>query len=72
MTPDWGYALRTDEAHHCRMGLLFRRSKKLGKGLRLNLTQRGVSASARRGPLSVSSKGRVSVRLGKGFSWRIW
>lgn len=54
------------------MGLLFRRSKKLGKGLRLNLTQRGVSASARRGPLSVSSKGRVSVRLGKGFSWRIW
>jgi hypothetical protein len=54
------------------MGLLFRKSKRLGRGVRLNVTQRGVSASARRGPFSVSSKGRVTIRLGKGFSFRIF
>ncbi|MCM3521795.1 DUF4236 domain-containing protein [Curtobacterium sp. P97] len=54
------------------MGLLFRKSKRLGRGVRLNVTQRGVSASARRGPISVSSKGRVTIRLGKGFSFRIF
>jgi len=54
------------------MGLLFRRSKKLGRGFRLNLTQRGVSLSARRGPVSVSSKGHVTIRLGKGFSFRLF
>lgn len=54
------------------MGLLFRKSKRIGRGVRLNVTQRGVSASARRGPISVSSKGRVTIRLGKGFSFRIF
>lgn len=54
------------------MGLLFRRSKKLGRGVRLNVTQRGVSLSARRGPVSVSSKGHITIRLGKGFSFRLF
>jgi hypothetical protein len=54
------------------MGLLFRKSKRIGRGVRLNVTQRGVSASARRGPISISSKGHVTIRLGKGFSWRIF
>jgi hypothetical protein len=54
------------------MGLLFRKSKRIGRGVRLNVTQRGVSASARRGPISVSSKGHVTIRLGKGFSFRIF
>jgi hypothetical protein len=54
------------------MGILFRRSKKLGKGIRLNVTQSGVSASARKGPISVSSKGHVTIRLGRGFSFRLF
>lgn len=54
------------------MGILFRRSKKLGKGVRLNVTGRGASVSARRGPISVSSKGHVTIRFGKGFSFRIF
>lgn len=54
------------------MGLLFRRSKKIGKGVRLNVAQRSVSASAKRGPFSASTKGRVTIRLGKGFSFRIF
>lgn len=54
------------------MGLLFRRSRRIGKGVRLNVTQRGLSASARRGPISISSKGHVTIRLGKGFSFRLF
>ncbi|PYY63600.1 DUF4236 domain-containing protein [Curtobacterium sp. MCPF17_003] len=54
------------------MGLLFRRSKRVGRGVRVNVTQRGVSASARRGPVSISSKGHVTIRLGKGFSFRLF
>jgi hypothetical protein len=54
------------------MGLLFRRSKKVGRGIRLNVTQSGVSGSLRRGPVSISSKGRVTIRLGRGFSFRIF
>jgi hypothetical protein len=54
------------------MGFLFRRSKNLGRGVRLNVTGRGVSASAHKGPFSVSSKGHVTLRLGKGFSFRLF
>jgi hypothetical protein len=54
------------------MSLLFRRSKKLGRGVRLNVTGRGVSASARKGPISISSKGHVTIRLGRGFSLRLF
>lgn len=54
------------------MGLLFRKSKRIGRGVRLNVTGRGVSASARKGPISISSKGHVTIRLGKGFSFRLF
>lgn len=54
------------------MGLLFRRSKKLGRGVRATATQRGVSVSARRGPISFSSSGHLTIRLGKGFTWRVF
>ncbi|ROP60324.1 DUF4236 domain-containing protein [Curtobacterium sp. ZW137] len=54
------------------MGLLFRRSKKLGRGVSATVTQRGVSVSARKGPVSISSKGHVTILLGKGFSFRLF
>jgi hypothetical protein len=54
------------------MSLLFRRTKRLGRGLRLNVTGRGVSATARKGRVTVSSRGHLTIRLGKGLSWRIF
>lgn len=35
-----------------------------------NVSKSGVSASTRKGRVTVNSKGRVSVRLFKGLSWR--
>lgn len=52
------------------MGLVFHRRKRLGRSTFLNLSRRGASVSRRIGPLSVSSRGRGSLRLGKGWSWR--
>jgi hypothetical protein len=56
------------------MGLNFRRSKNLGRGLRATVTNRGASVSKRFGRLTVSSNGRVHLRLFKGFSWgrKLW
>ena len=31
----------------------------------------GASVSAKRGPLSISNSRRITLRLGKGISWRI-
>jgi len=52
------------------MGLIFRRRVRLGRRGWLNLSRRGVSASSRIGPLTVNSRGRWSLRLGRGLSWR--
>jgi hypothetical protein len=52
------------------MGLIFRRRVRLGRRLWLSLSNRGASASTRLGPLTVSSRGRWSLRLGRGLSWR--
>lgn len=52
------------------MGLFFRKTKKAGKNTRVTLSNRGVSASKKAGPLSVSSRGNMSVRLGKGIGFR--
>ena len=54
------------------MGLIFRRRVRLGRRGWLNLSRRGVSASSRLGPLTVNSRGRWSLRLGRGLSWRNW
>lgn len=53
------------------MGLSWRKRRALSKRSAVNLSTSGASVSARRGRVSVSSRGRVSVRLGRGFSWRI-
>ncbi|GAA2143655.1 hypothetical protein GCM10009844_16280 [Nocardioides koreensis] len=52
------------------MGLVFHRRKRLGRSTFLNLSRGGASVSKRVGRLSVSSRGRGRVRLGKGLSWR--
>jgi hypothetical protein len=48
----------------------FRFSKALGKGLRVNASKSGLSASKGLGRVTVSSRGRASVRLAKGLSFR--
>ncbi|MBG6182481.1 hypothetical protein IWX65_000414 [Arthrobacter sp. CAN_A214] len=52
------------------MGLVFRKSKKLGETTRLNLSKSGLSNSRIFGPLVVNSRGRASLRPGEGISWR--
>jgi hypothetical protein len=57
------------------VGLVFRRRVSLGRrgGLRswLNLSSRGVSASAAVGPVTVNSRGRITIRLGRYLSLRL-
>lgn len=52
------------------MPFSFHWSKALGRGLRVNASRSGVSLTKRLGRATVSSTGRVSVRLAKGLSWR--
>lgn len=52
------------------MGLIFRRRIRAGRNSWLNLSGRGASLSRRSGPVTVNSRGRMTVRLGKGLSWR--
>jgi len=53
------------------MGIFFRKTVKVGKNSRVNLSKSGASVSTKVGPVTLNSRGRVTVRLGKGFSWRI-
>jgi hypothetical protein len=52
------------------MGFTFRKSIRLGKLARLNLSKSGASVSKKIGRVTVNSRGRGSIRLGKGISWR--
>jgi hypothetical protein len=52
------------------MGFVFRRSRSLGRGLRLTVTNRGAGVSKRAGRLSLSSRGRGSIRIAPGLSFR--
>lgn len=53
------------------MGIIFNRRKKVGKGTTLNVSKRSASVSKRVCPLTVNSRGRASVRLGKGLRFKI-
>ncbi|MCC3292460.1 DUF4236 domain-containing protein [Arthrobacter sp. zg-Y1110] len=53
------------------MGLVFNRRRKIGKRTTLNASRRGISASTRIGPLTINSRGKASIRLGKGFSFKL-
>jgi len=52
------------------MGFVFRRSIRAGRAGRINVTGRGVSASERIGRLTINSRGRGSIRLMRGLSFR--
>lgn len=56
------------------MGLIYRKRVNTDSTGRLrswlNLSRSGVSASARAGRVTVNSRGRISVRLLRGLSWR--
>jgi|GEM_PF-4368903 len=52
------------------MGFSYRKSVRAGKGRRVNLSKSGASVSQSVGPVTVNSRGRFSVRLAKGLSYR--
>jgi hypothetical protein len=52
------------------MSLVFRRRVKLDDHTAANVSRKGVSISHRRGRVSINSRGRLSVRLFRGLSWR--
>lgn len=53
------------------MGLLFRKSIRAGKNTRVNLSGSGASVTHRVGPIGINSRGRITIRLGKGISFRL-
>lgn len=56
--------------HRPIMGFQFSKRKKLGKTTALNLSKSGASVSKKAGRVTVNSRGRGSVRLAKGLSFR--
>lgn len=56
------------------MSLVFRKSRALGRRSRLNLSTGGASVSHRHGRFTANSRGRGSVRLlpGLSFRFKLW
>ena len=52
------------------MGIYFRRRIRLGKNSWLNISKSGVSGSQRVGPFTFNSRGRSSIRMGRGLAYR--
>lgn len=52
------------------MRLVFSRRKRIGKGTNLNLSKSGASVTKKVGRITVSSRGRGSIRIAKGLSFR--
>jgi Protein of unknown function (DUF4236) len=52
------------------VGWVYRRRVRLGRNAWLNISKRGVSESVRVGPVTFNSRGRRSVRVAKGLSYR--
>src|SRR4051794_36185445 len=52
------------------VGLVFYRRKRLGQGVNLNLSKSGASVSKRVGRVTLSTRGRGSIRIAKGLSFR--
>jgi len=52
------------------MGFSFSRRKKLGRTTSLNLSKSGASISKKAGRITVNSRGRGSIRIAKGLSFR--
>ena len=54
------------------MKLLFRRRVPLSRNSWANLSTSGVSVSRRLGRLTLNSRAGARLRLGKGFSLKLW
>ena len=52
------------------MGFTFQRRKKITNGTNLNVSKSGASVSKKKGPVTMNSRGRGSVRVAKGLSFR--
>jgi len=52
------------------MGFSYRKRARVGRNTWLNVSKSGVSGTLRKGPVSVNSRGRFSVRLAPGLSYR--
>jgi hypothetical protein len=52
------------------MGLIYRRRIALSKTAHVNVSKSGVSATKKIGRVSLNTRGRGSIRLGKGLSFR--
>ena len=52
------------------MGFSYRKRIRTGKRSWLNISKSGISGSGRLGPFTLNSRGRTSLRLGKGLSYR--
>ena len=53
------------------MGFFFRKRIRISRRATVNLSGRGASVSERVGPVTVNSRGRVSVRVLPGLSFRL-
>lgn len=53
------------------MGLIFSRRRRLSRSTSANVSKSGLSVSKRLGRVSVSSRGGLNVRLGKGLRWKL-
>ena len=53
------------------MGLIFRKRVALTRTARVNVSKRGVSVTKRAGRVTVNSRGRVTVRILPGLSFRL-
>ena len=53
------------------MGFIFRKRVRLGRTAHVNLSKSGASVSERAGRVTVNSRGRVSVRILPGLSFRV-
>lgn len=53
------------------VGIQYRRSARVGKNSRANVSMSGVSLSRKAGPVTVNSRGRASIRLAPGWSFRL-
>lgn len=56
--------------HRRGMGFVWNKRKRIGRRNTLNLSKSGASVSRRLGPLTLGTRRRGSVRLGKGLGFR--
>ena len=56
------------------MGINFRKTISLTKNIKANISKKGVSFTGKFGPITLNSKGKGSIKLGKGinhtFKWK--